>query len=47
VRHLSRPGDYFIYLDLTDWYYTLAIREEDRGYFTVNNRGTLWRLSCL
>jgi hypothetical protein len=47
LRPLSRPGDYFVSLDLTDGYYTLGIREEDRGYFTVNYRGTLWRLACL
>jgi hypothetical protein len=47
LRHLSRPGDYFVSLDLADGYYTLGIREEDRDYFTVNYRGTLWRLACL
>jgi hypothetical protein len=46
-RQLSRPGDYFISLDLTRGYYTLGIREEDRDYFTVNYRGSLWRLACL
>jgi hypothetical protein len=45
-RLLSRPGDYFVPLDLTDGYYTLGIREEDRDYFTVNYRGNLWRLAC-
>jgi hypothetical protein len=40
LRHLSRPCDYFVSLDLTDRYYTLGIREEDRDYFTVNYRGT-------
>jgi hypothetical protein len=47
LRHLSRPGDYFISLDLTDGFYTLGIREEDRDYFTVNYRGSMWRLACL
>jgi hypothetical protein len=47
LRHLSRPGDYFVSLDLTDGNYTLGIREEDRDYFTVNYRGTMWRLACL
>jgi hypothetical protein len=47
LRHMSRPGDYFVSLDLTDGYYTLGIREEDRDYFTVNYRGALWRLACL
>jgi hypothetical protein len=41
LRHLSRPGDYFVALDLTDGYYTHGIREEDRNYFTVNYRGAL------
>jgi hypothetical protein len=48
LRHMSRPGDYFVSLDLTDGYYTLdGIREEDRDYFTVNYRGAMWRLACL
>jgi hypothetical protein len=47
LRHLSRPGDYFVSLDLTDGYYTLGRREEDRDYFTVNYRGDMWRLACL
>jgi hypothetical protein len=47
LRHLSRPGDYFVSLDLTDGYYILGIREEDRDYFTVNYRGTLWPLASL
>jgi hypothetical protein len=47
LRHLSRPGDYFVSFDLTDGYYTLGIREEDRNYFTVNWRGALWHLACL
>jgi hypothetical protein len=47
LRYLSRPGDYFVSLDLTHGYYTLGIREEDRDYFTLNYRGTMWRLTCL
>jgi hypothetical protein len=39
LRHLSRPGDYFVSLDLVDGYYALGIREEDRDFFTVNCRG--------
>jgi hypothetical protein len=35
LRHLSRPGDYFVSLDLADGYYTLGISEEDREFFTV------------
>jgi hypothetical protein len=46
LRHLSRPGEYFVSLDLADGYYTLGIREEDRDFFTVNYRGELWRLAC-
>jgi hypothetical protein len=33
--------------DLTDGYYTQGIREEDIEYFTVNYRGTLYRLAGL
>jgi hypothetical protein len=44
---LSRPGDYFVSLDLADGYYTLGITKEDRDLFTVNYRGELWRLACL
>jgi hypothetical protein len=47
LRHLSRPGDYFVSLDLTDGCYTLGIREEDHDCFTVNYRGSLRRLACL
>ena len=47
LPHLSRPGDYFVSLDLADGYYTLGIREHDRDFFTVNYRGELWRLACL
>jgi hypothetical protein len=47
LRHLSRQGDYFVSLDLTDGYNTLGNREEDRNFFTVNYRGELWRLECL
>jgi hypothetical protein len=47
LRHLSRPGDYFVSLDLRDGYYTLGIREKDRDFFTINYRAELWRLACL
>jgi hypothetical protein len=33
---MSRPGDYFVSLDLADGYYTLGSRKEDRDFFTVN-----------
>jgi hypothetical protein len=45
LRHFSRPGDNFVSLDRTDGYYTFGIREEDNDYFTVNYRGTMWRLA--
>jgi hypothetical protein len=38
LRHLSRPGDYFVSVDLADSYYTLGMTEEDRDFFTVNHR---------
>jgi hypothetical protein len=38
---MSRPGDYFVSLDLTDGYYTLSITMEDRDYCTANYRGEL------
>jgi hypothetical protein len=44
---MSRPGDYFVSLDLADGYYTLSIQEEDRDFFTLNYRGELWRLAYL
>jgi hypothetical protein len=47
LRHLSRPGDYFVSLDLMDGYYTLGIRDEDRDFFTVIYRGELWPMACL
>jgi hypothetical protein len=47
LRHLSRPGDYSVSLDLTDGYYTLGICEEDRDFFTVDYIGELWCLACL
>jgi hypothetical protein len=33
--------------DLADGYYTLGIRKEDMDFFTVNYRGTLYRLAGL
>jgi hypothetical protein len=47
LRHLSRHDDYFVSVDLTDGYYTLRIREEDRNFFTVKYIGEPWRLACL
>jgi hypothetical protein len=39
LRHLSRPCDYFVSLDLADGYCTLGIREHERDFFTFNYRG--------
>jgi hypothetical protein len=36
LRHMSRPGDYFVSLYLADGNYTLSIIEEDRDFFTFN-----------
>jgi hypothetical protein len=47
IRHLSRPCNYFVSLDLADGYYTRSFLEEDRDFFTVNYMGELWRLACL
>jgi hypothetical protein len=47
LKQMSQSGDCFVSLYPTDGYYTLGIREEDRDYFTVNYRGTMWRLGCL
>jgi hypothetical protein len=47
LRHMSRPGDYLVSLDLADGYYTLGIREANRDFFTINYKGELWRLACL
>jgi hypothetical protein len=47
LRHLSRPGDYFVSLDSADGYYTLGIRDEDRDFFMVNYTCEMWRLACL
>jgi hypothetical protein len=44
IRHLSRPGYYFVSLDIVDGYYTLGIREEDHDFCTINCRGELRRL---
>jgi hypothetical protein len=41
LKHLSRPGDYFVSLYLADGYYTLGMGEEDRDFFTVNYIGEL------
>eukprot|EP00873_Tetraselmis_striata_P042437 jgi/Tetstr1/462701/TSEL_007667.t1 len=44
VRHLTAKGDYMYSFDLQDGFYALGIAPSDRDYFTVNIRGTLYRL---
>eukprot|EP00873_Tetraselmis_striata_P044967 jgi/Tetstr1/465231/TSEL_009935.t2 len=41
LRHLARPGDYMLSIDLHDGFYAVGIAPEDRDYFTVNYRGRL------
>jgi hypothetical protein len=45
LKNLTRTGDWMISFDLIDGYYTLGIREEDKDFFTVNYRGTLYMLA--
>jgi hypothetical protein len=45
LKNLTRTGDSVVSFDMTDSYYTLGIREEDKDFFTVNYRGTLYRLA--
>eukprot|EP00873_Tetraselmis_striata_P021227 jgi/Tetstr1/441491/TSEL_029722.t1 len=47
VRHLTAKGDYMFSLDLQHGFYALGIAPSDRNYFTVNIRGTLYRLCGL
>eukprot|EP00873_Tetraselmis_striata_P018030 jgi/Tetstr1/438294/TSEL_026861.t1 len=47
VRHLTAKGDYMFSFDLQDVFYALGIAPSDRDYFTVNIRGTLYRLCGL
>eukprot|EP00873_Tetraselmis_striata_P016891 jgi/Tetstr1/437155/TSEL_025915.t1 len=47
VRHLTAKGDYMFSFDLQDGFYTMSIAPSDRDYFTVNIRGTLFRLCGL
>eukprot|EP00873_Tetraselmis_striata_P010603 jgi/Tetstr1/430867/TSEL_002009.t1 len=47
VRHLTAKGDYMFPFDLQDGFYALGIAPSDRDYFTVNIRGTLYRLCGL
>jgi hypothetical protein len=45
LKKLTRAGDKIVSFDLMDGYYTLGIREEDINFFTVNYRGTRYRLA--
>lgn len=47
LRYLARRGDWFISFDLMDGFYAVGIAPEDRKYFTVNIRGTLYQLAGL
>jgi hypothetical protein len=47
LKNLTRAGDRMVSFDLADGYYTLGIREKDIDLFTVNYRGTLYRLAGL
>eukprot|EP00873_Tetraselmis_striata_P003159 jgi/Tetstr1/423423/TSEL_014104.t1 len=44
--HLTGKGDYMFSFDLQDGFYALGIEPSDRDYFTVNIRGTLYRLGA-
>eukprot|EP00873_Tetraselmis_striata_P024722 jgi/Tetstr1/444986/TSEL_032795.t1 len=44
VRYLTKLGDYMFSFDLQDGFYALGIAPSDREYFTVKNRGELYRL---
>eukprot|EP00873_Tetraselmis_striata_P000826 jgi/Tetstr1/421090/TSEL_012134.t1 len=47
VRHLTAKGDYMFSFDLQDGFHAMGIAPSDRDYFTVNIRGTLYRLCGL
>eukprot|EP00873_Tetraselmis_striata_P011933 jgi/Tetstr1/432197/TSEL_021653.t1 len=47
LKNLTRKGGWLVSFDLTDGYYTLGIIEADRDFFTVDYRGTLYRLAGL
>eukprot|EP00873_Tetraselmis_striata_P015531 jgi/Tetstr1/435795/TSEL_024684.t1 len=47
ARHLTAKGDYMFSFDPQDGFYALGIAPSDRDYFTVNIRGTRYRLSDL
>ena len=47
LRTMAKQNDYMISMDLRDGFYAIGIHPEFRDYFTVNYRGTLYRLACL
>eukprot|EP00873_Tetraselmis_striata_P000014 jgi/Tetstr1/420278/TSEL_001027.t1 len=47
LRNLARLGDYMLHMDLQDGFYAVGIAPEDRDFFTVDYRGTLYRLAGL
>eukprot|EP00873_Tetraselmis_striata_P024051 jgi/Tetstr1/444315/TSEL_032206.t1 len=47
LRDLARHGDYMLQMDLYDGFYAVGIAHEDRDFFTVDYRGTLYRLAGL
>eukprot|EP00873_Tetraselmis_striata_P043415 jgi/Tetstr1/463679/TSEL_008540.t1 len=44
---MARPGDYMLQMDLHDGFYAVGIAPEDMDFFTVDYRGTLYRLAGL
>eukprot|EP00873_Tetraselmis_striata_P013492 jgi/Tetstr1/433756/TSEL_022974.t1 len=43
LRHLARPGDYMLSMNMQDGFYAVGIIAlEDRDYFTVDYRGKLY-----
>eukprot|EP00873_Tetraselmis_striata_P046349 jgi/Tetstr1/466613/TSEL_011101.t1 len=47
LRNLARPGDDMLQMDQQDGFYAVGIAPEDRDFFTVDYRGTLYRLAGL
>jgi hypothetical protein len=47
LKNLTCAGERMVFFDLADGYYTLGIREEDGNFFTVNYRGTLYKIAGL
>eukprot|EP00873_Tetraselmis_striata_P035325 jgi/Tetstr1/455589/TSEL_042401.t1 len=47
LRNLARPRDYMLQMDPQDGFYAVGIAPEDKDFFTVDYRGTLYRLAGL